>query len=34
MMFYHSVFGGQLMIATYAQFGVPQDDRNGGRGPG
>jgi uncharacterized glyoxalase superfamily protein PhnB len=24
--FYHSVFGGQLMIATYGQFGVPQDD--------
>lgn len=28
--FYHSVFGGQLMIATYGQFGVPQDDPNGG----
>lgn len=27
---YHSVFGGQLMIATYGQFGVPQDDPNGG----
>ena len=29
--FYHSVFGGQVMIATYAQVGVPQgsshDDR-------
>ncbi|MGF7234043.1 MAG: VOC family protein [Frankia sp.] len=23
--FYHSVFGGQIMIATYAQVGVPQD---------
>jgi PhnB protein len=23
--FYHSVFGGQLMIATYGQVGVPQD---------
>ena len=29
--FSHSVFGGQLMIATYGQFGVPQDDPN--RGP-
>ena len=28
--FYHSVFGGQLMIATYEQFGVPQDDPDGG----
>jgi len=28
--FYHSVFGGQLMIATYGQFGVPEDDRDGG----
>jgi PhnB protein len=28
--FYHSIFGGQLMIATYRQFGVPQDDPNGG----
>jgi PhnB protein len=28
--FYHSIFGGQLMIATYGQFGVPQDDPNGG----
>lgn len=28
--FYHSVFGGQLVIATYGQFGVPQDDPNGG----
>jgi PhnB protein len=28
--FYHSVFGGQLMIATYGQFGVPRDDPNGG----
>ncbi|GAB3799095.1 VOC family protein [Humibacter antri] len=28
--FYHSIFGGQLMIATYAQFGVPHDDPNGG----
>ena len=28
--FYHSTFGGQLMIATYGQFGVPQDDPNGG----
>ena len=25
-----TVFGGQLMIATYGQFGVPQDDPNGG----
>ena len=23
--FYHSVFGGQLMVATYGQVGVPQD---------
>jgi PhnB protein len=28
--FYRSVFGGQLMIATYGQFGVPRDDPNGG----
>jgi PhnB protein len=28
--FYHSIFGGQLMIITYGQFGVPQDDPNGG----
>jgi PhnB protein len=28
--FYHSIFGGQLMIATYGQFGIPQDDPNGG----
>ncbi|MGH3171186.1 MAG: VOC family protein [Trebonia sp.] len=28
--FYHSVFGGQLMIATYGQFGVPRDDPAGG----
>ena len=28
--FYHSVFGGQLMIATYGQFGVPRDDPDGG----
>jgi PhnB protein len=28
--FYHSVFGGQLMIATYGQFGVPRDDPTGG----
>jgi PhnB protein len=28
--FYHSVFDGQLMIATYAQFGVPHDDPDGG----
>jgi hypothetical protein len=28
--FYHSVFGGQLMIATYGQFGIPQDDPDGG----
>lgn len=28
--FYHSVFGGQLMIATYGQFGVPRDDPHGG----
>jgi PhnB protein len=28
--FYHSIFGGQLMIATYGQFGVPQDDPSGG----
>jgi PhnB protein len=27
--FYHSIFGGQLMIATYGQFGVPHDDPNG-----
>ena len=27
--FYHSVFGGQLMIATYGQVGVPRDDSNG-----
>jgi PhnB protein len=27
---YHSVFGGQLMIATYGQFGVPEDDPSGG----
>lgn len=26
--FYQSVFGGQLMIATYAQVGVPQDSPN------
>ena len=25
LQFYHSVFGGQVMIATYAQVGVPQD---------
>lgn len=28
--FYHSIFGGHLMIATYGQVGVPQDDPNGG----
>lgn len=28
--FYHSVFGGQLMIASYGQFGVLQDDPDGG----
>lgn len=28
--FYHAVFGGQLMITTYGQFGVPQDDPDGG----
>ncbi|MDT8911977.1 VOC family protein [Amycolatopsis sp. PS_44_ISF1] len=28
--FYQSVFGGRLMIATYGQFGVPQDDPDGG----
>jgi PhnB protein len=28
--FYHSVFGGQLMIATYGQFGVPRDHPDGG----
>ena len=28
--FYHAIFGGQLMIATYGQFGVPQDDPDGG----
>lgn len=28
--FYHSIFGGQLMIATYGQFGVPQDDPTAG----
>jgi PhnB protein len=28
--FYQSVFGGQLMIATYGQFGVPRDDPSGG----
>ena len=27
--FYHSVFGGQMMIATYGQFGVPQDSPDG-----
>lgn len=26
--FYHSVFGGQIMIATYADVGVPQDASN------
>jgi hypothetical protein len=29
--FYHSVFSGQLMIATYGQFGVLQDDPDGAR---
>ncbi len=28
--FYHSVFGGQIMIATYGQGGVPQDAPDGG----
>lgn len=28
--FYHSVFGGQMMIATYGQRGVPQDAPDGG----
>jgi PhnB protein len=28
--FYHSVFGGRLMIATYGQGGVPQDAPGGG----
>lgn len=28
--FYQSIFGGRLMIATYGQFGVPQDDPDGG----
>ena len=27
--FYHSVFGGRLMIATYGQVGLPQDDPQG-----
>ncbi len=26
--FYHSVFGGNLMIATYAEFGAPKDTPN------
>lgn len=26
--FYHSVFGGDLMIATYGEFGAPQDTPN------
>ena len=26
--FYHSVFGGQIMIATYADVGVPEDSSN------
>lgn len=26
--FYHSVFGGNLMIATYADFGAPKDAPN------
>ncbi|MEV1048713.1 VOC family protein [Streptomyces sp. NPDC049916] len=28
--FYQSAFGGHLMIATYSQTGVPQDDPDGG----
>ncbi len=28
--FYQSVFGGRLMVATYGQTGVPQDDPDGG----
>jgi PhnB protein len=28
--FYHSIFSGELTIATYGQFGVPQDAPNGG----
>ena len=31
--FYRSVFGGQLMIATYAQFGAPDDPAAGIGGP-
>ena len=26
--FYHSVFGGELVIATYADFGAPQEAPN------
>ena len=29
--FYHSVFGGQVMIATYAQVGVPRDSSDDDR---
>jgi hypothetical protein len=29
--FYHSVFGGQLMIAAYGQVGIPQDAPDAGR---
>lgn len=29
--FYHSVFGGQIVIATYAQVGVPHDSSDGDR---
>lgn len=29
--FYHSVFGGQLMIATYGDVGVPQDSPDAGQ---
>jgi PhnB protein len=28
--FYHSVFGGQMMIATYGQIGVPRDSADAG----
>jgi hypothetical protein len=31
LMFYHSVFGGQIMIATYADVGVPEDSPNAER---
>lgn len=31
--YYHSVFGGQIMVATYAQVGVPTDPATGIGGP-